>query len=512
MGKPLRTKSLAAAVSLVFASAIGLPAAHAIQAPQAKSAAVSAPAAVEIYIVTFVDAGLLHYTGDVRGIAATSPRALGQRKLDVNTAAAQEYKEFLALQRDAYLATIQSAIGRALDVTHSYSVTQNGLAAEMNGTEAAVIARLPGVKTVRAAGVEHLDTYRGPTFIGADTIWDGTATPTNTGTLGQGIVAAVLDGGTNADHPSFANDAACGFNGGNPKLDAADCSASTGGICNGATPEANPGFGHGVHTSSTVAGNTLDNTATPPPGIPDGRTMSGVAPCAAINHYKVCQTNNCGGADIVAGIENAISDGADVLNFSISGGTSPWSDNDRRFLDAVEADILVAASAGNNTQADPTVIGRVNHRGPWVLTVAASSQDEIIGPSMSAVGPGTPPAEVQNIGLTPGSTTPASSTPTYAGEPMKTYPTNIEGCTDSGGIPAGTFTDSIAIVRRGTCTFTEKITNAFNAGAEMVVIANNQPGSISMDTTGAPVVPAFSISSQATGDALIAFVNANPTN
>ena len=512
MGKPLRTKSLAAAVSLAFVSAIGLPAVHAAQAPYAKSAAAAPSAAEEIYIVTFVDAGLLHYTGDVRGIQATAPRALNQRKLDANSPAALEYKDFLAAQREAYLATIQSTIGRALAVTHSYSVTQNGVAAMMNGAEAAAISRLPGVKAVRAAGVEHLDTYRGPVYIGADKIWDGTATPTNTGTLGQGIVAAVLDGGTNADHPSFANDSACGFDGSNPKLDAADCSTSTGGICNGPTPEANPGFGHGVHTSSTVAGNTLDNTATPAPALPNGRSMSGVAPCAAINHYKVCQTNSCGGADIVAGIENAISDGADVLNFSISGGTSPWADNDRRFLDAVEADILVAASAGNNTQADPTVIGRVNHRGPWVMTVAASTQDELIGPSLSVVGPGTPGPEVQNIPLTPGSTTPASSTPTYSGEPLKTYPTNIEGCTDSGGIPAGTFTDSVALVRRGTCTFTEKITNAFNAGAEMVVIANNQAGSISMDTTGAPAVPAFSIGSQATGDALIAFVNANNPN
>lgn len=513
MGK-LRTTTLAAAVSLAIASTGGVLTAHAGSAQlHGKSAAQSTPSTtVEKYIVTFIDAGLLSYDGGVRGMQATSPRALGQRKLDANSAAAQVYKGFLEAQRGAYLATIQSEIGRPLDVTHSYSVTQNGVAADMNGAEAARIAQLPGVKSVRAAGVEHLDTYRGPTFIGADKIWDGTATPTSTGTFGEGIVAAVLDGGTNSDHPSFANDADCGFDGSNPKLVAVDCSTSTSGVCNGPNPEANPGFGHGVHTSSTVAGNTIDNTASPPPSLPDGRTMSGVAPCAAINHYKVCQTNSCGGADIVAGIENAISDGADVLNFSISGGTSPWSDNDRRFLDAVDADILVAASAGNNTQADPTVIGRVNHRGPWVLTVAASTQDEIIGPSMSAVGPGTPPAEVQNIGLTPGSTTPASSTPTYAGEPMKTYPTNIEGCTDSGGIPAGTFTDSIAIVRRGTCTFTEKITNAFNAGAEMVVIANNQPGSISMDTTGAPVVPAFSISSQATGDALIAFVNANPAN
>jgi subtilisin family serine protease len=515
MGNSFRTKTLAAAVSLAIASGGMALTAHAANyIPVAKTSAstdVNASAG-PVYILTFVEDGLVAYKGGVAGLQATAPSALGQRKLNANSPAATSYKAFLAAQRDSYLATIQGALGRALDVTHSYSVTQNGVAAEMSAAEAARIAQLPGVKSVRPAGVEHLATYRGPTFIGADKIWDGTATPGNVGTRGQGIVVGILDGGTNSDHPSFANDASCGFNAGNPKLNAVDCSTSTAGVCNGPNPEANPGFGHGVHTSSTVAGNTIDNTATPPPSLPDGTTMSGVAPCAAIMHYKVCQTNTCGGADIVAAIENATTDGVDVLNFSISGGASPWTDNDRGFLDAVEGDVFVAASAGNNTQADPTVIGRVNHRGPWVMTVAASTQDQIIGPSMSVVGPGSPPAAIQDMPLSPGSTTPASSTPTYSGEPLKSYPTNIEGCTDSGGIPAGTFTDSIAVVRRGTCSFTEKITNAFNAGAEMVVIPNNQAGSISMDTTGAPVVPAFSISSQATGDALIAFLASNPSD
>ena len=46
----------------------------------------------------------------------------------------------------------------------------------------------------------------------------------------------------------------------------------------------------------------------------------------------------------------------------------------------------------------------------------------------------------------------------------------------------------------------------------MVVIRNNQPGTISMDTTGQPNVPAYSISDQTIGDALNAFVDANPNN
>ena len=69
----------------------------------------------------------------------------------------------------------------------------------------------------------------------------------------------------------------------------------------------------------------------------------------------------------------------------------------------------------------------------------------------------------------------------------------------------------MALIRRGSCPFTEKITNAFNAGAAMVVIRNNQPGTVNMDTTGQPNVPAYSCD-QTPGDALAAFVDANPTN
>ncbi len=88
----------------------------------------------------------------------------------------------------------------------------------------------------------------------------------------------------------------------------------------------------------------------------------------------------------------------------------------------------------------------------------------------------------------------------------------MEGCTAaSPPFPPGFFNGSVALIHRGTCTFTEKITNAFNAGAVMVVIWNNVSVPFLMDTTGQPDIPAYSISDQATGDALAAFVDANPT-
>jgi subtilisin family serine protease len=334
-------------------------------------------------------------------------------------------------------------------------------------------------------------------------------------TRGEGVIVGDLDGGTNSTHPSFANDATCGFDATHPKLKAVDCSTSSGGLCTGPNPEANPGFPHGVHTSSTAAGDTIDNTASPAPGLPDGVTMSGVAPCATLYHYKVCATNSCSGAAILAGIQNAITDQVDVINFSISGGTSPWNDNDRDFLDMVNADVFVAAAAGNlqTGETDPT--GKVNHRGPWVMTVAASTQDEVLSPVLQVVGPGTPPPEVAAIPLTPSDTT--TSTPPLSDTPIKSYPPNLAGCTDGGGIPPGTFTGAIAVMRRGAtnpggtaCTFSEKSINAANAGAIAVVIANNVVGTISATTPGA-TIPTYTID-MAPGDALIDFVGANESD
>jgi hypothetical protein len=507
----MHTKTLASAIGIALLGAT-------FQVPATTAGTSSQAEARQSYIVKFAETGLLHYDGGVQGISATAPTVVGTRKLDVHTPAAIAYSQYLQGQRAAYISAIAQKLGTPVQATHQYGITMNGIAVDLTASEAAKVASVPGVKSVRPAGVQHLDTYRGPTFIGADKIWDGTSTPSGVGTRGEGIVVADLDSGSYAAHPSFANDPTCGFSGANPKLTAFDCSSTDGsGVCNGPDPEAAQGNGHGVHTGSTIAGNTVDNTAVPAPALPNGVSMSGVAPCASLISYKVCQTTQCGGADIAAGIENAIADQVDVLNFSISGGTSPWNDNDRDFLDAVNADIFVSASAGNTRPETPNPVGQVNHRGPWVMTVAASTQDQAIGPTLAITGPGTVPDEITGIPLTPGSTSPAA--PDLTGSPVKSDPDNIAGCTKTGGFPANFFDNSIAVVRRGAspdgveaCTFTEKITNAFNAGAIAVVIGNNQPGSISMDTTGAPAVPNFSINSQATSDALIAFLATNPAD
>ena len=126
--------------------------------------------------------------------------------------------------------------------------------------------------------------------------------------------------------------------------------------------------GHGTHTTSTAAGSIVDSA--PIFGIERG-PISGVAPGAWVIEYKVCGFEGCFPSDSAAAVAQAILDGVDVINFSISGGSNPFSDVvELAFLDAYEAGILVAASAGNAGPGPDTT----DHHGPWTLTVAASTQ------------------------------------------------------------------------------------------------------------------------------------------
>ena len=130
--------------------------------------------------------------------------------------------------------------------------------------------------------------------------------------------------------------------------------------------------GHGTHTATTAAGN--GGVAASIFGVPRG-IVSGIAPRAHVIAYKVCGDLGCFGCDSAAAVQQAIRDGVNVINFSISGGTNPYSDAvELAFLDAYDAGVFVAASAGNSGPAAETT----DHRGPWVTTVAASTQNRVV--------------------------------------------------------------------------------------------------------------------------------------
>jgi len=83
-----------------------------------------------------------------------------------------------------------------------------------------------------------------------------------------------------------------------------------------------------------------------------------------------------------------------------------------------------------------------------------------------------------------------------------------QGCTPLVGFPAG----AVALVDRGTCSFLQKATNAQNAGAAAMIVANNAPGApITMGGTDPAIVIPSVMVSQADGTTIKAGLPATGT-
>jgi subtilisin family serine protease len=132
------------------------------------------------------------------------------------------------------------------------------------------------------------------------------------------------------------------------------------------------GDGHGTHVASTAAGNAGVSASVA--GHSFGK-ISGIAPAAKLAIYKVGFTSRTDpepaiyNSDALAAIDAAITDGVDVINFSISSSDAVDDPVDMAFLSAASAGIFVSAAAGNEGPSASTL----NHVTPWLTTVAAST-------------------------------------------------------------------------------------------------------------------------------------------
>ncbi len=519
-GKLVRLMTLIMVLSMIASPAFASPLAETAQppapaaAPEPQAAPVFQAASAQgpsLYIVQLQDASLASYTGGKSGLPATSPEATGARKLDATSAASVAYLDYLEAQQAAAIDSVSALLGRSVDVAFQYLAVLNAFAVTLSPEEAAAVAKLPQVKTVWRDVERELETEVGPPHIGAPAIWNGN-TGTGTATRGEGVVIGVIDSGINSQHPSFAASDGDGYTHTNPYgagvykgwcvANPAFCNSKLVGAYSfnpaGGSPEDTDG--HGSHTASTSGGNKHTASFNVGP-TPYNIEISGVAPRANIVAYKVCNPS-CPGTASVAAVNSAIlNDQVDVLNYSISGSDSPWNDPvDIAFLDASNAGIFVSASAGNSGPGPSTVA----KTGPWNAAVAASTINRVIANTLDVTGP-TTPANLQGLTAVPGENTSIVADVTG---PIRYNPANNDGCT---AFSAGYFTGAMALIQRGGCTFTVKVTNAANAGAIGVVIFNNVGGPpISMGGLIGIPTPAFMLD-LVDGTALRDYIIANPT-
>ena len=368
------------------------------------------------YIVQLADKPLSSYTGGVAGIAATKPAA-GAR-LDLNTSAAQAYGGYLIQKQQAVKAVVAGA-----PVLYDYKVVLNGFSAMLTDDEVRALKANTAVANISADTPRQMLTNYTPSFLGLDGpngLWSQLGGKEG---AGEGVVVGIIDGGIWPENLSYADRVDAN---GKPTFDNSGtlaytplagwqggCDSGEGftvGHCNNKLIGARyfiDGFnatgralhwtefvsprdsiggtvghgGHGTHTSTTAAGNN-GVTATLGTNIAMGQ-VSGIAPRARIASYKICWSfndasdptggkNSCWGADAVAAVEQAVTDGVDVLNYSISGGTVVNDAVEQAFLHAANAGVFVAASAGNDGPAN-----EVNHVSPWLATIAAAAHNRV---------------------------------------------------------------------------------------------------------------------------------------
>ncbi|MEO7200392.1 MAG: S8 family serine peptidase, partial [Dokdonella sp.] len=462
------------------------------------------------YFIVFHEAGVMSYDGGIAAVASTQSARNGG-PLQVKDSSVVAYRDFLRAQRQGYLQGLAAEINdpavlaQIANPSFVYDIVFHGIALEgLSAAQAQALRNAPGVKEVNLAPVYDLDTDRVETFVGAGGIWTGTNTPSGVANRGKGGTIAVIDTGLNsayATHGSFKNDASCGFDAGTPKVVAAlDCTSSS--TCTGGNPfsSANP---HGSHTAATVGGN--DHIATG--GDLIGKRVSGVAPCAQVFTLKGCSTTTCASTATAAAAQKIIEKQAEynitAVNYSIGGGTSPWSTSDinRSFLDMVDAGIFVAASAGNTRTESPNPIAAVSHRGAWVTTVANSTHDRVSSNNVD-LDMGGP---VNQYGLKGGMNFPANDVVATLVEPAAA---NALGCDPHG---AGTLSNKILLVSRGSCSFEIKMNQASAAGAVGVIVTNNtaSPFPIVMGATEASTIPGVMVSGPV-GAAIKAHLASNP--
>lgn len=449
-----------------------------------------APNGAEVHIVMVAETGALKYQGGIPDLADTSKIIRKRKKNAGADPDVRAYRAHLDDVLDTYRTRFEAALGRSLTPLLRYTVRQVGMAVLLTESEAQDLKNMPGVTEVRKDQLYELDTDAGPQWIGAEAIWSGTGTPDSMANFGEGVVVGVLDTGVNMDHPSFSDSPEDGhiyvnpFGAGNF---IGDCDATF--VCNDkligvydfvdafTTENDGPedGNGHGSHTASTAAGNFISGPFTDGgSGNPfDAPGISGVARHANLITYDVC-FNNCPGMALLAGIDQALLDGVDVINYSISGGNNPWNDLDRGFLDLVANGTVVNASAGNTSQPIPDPVGNVAHRGPWVNTVANQTHNRVNSNAVSAVGG---PAELQDMYgllgvLDAFGGMDVTEIGVYAGNIGDGG--NFEGCLAWTGQYAADFTDRVLLVSRGSCDFADKINFADDANAAAVLVFNNQ--------------------------------------
>jgi len=517
--KPLTSKPLllASSISLILFMASPLANAGLVVKPavQAELAALKKQpkqrlkiAEPTYYIVELEDAPLAVYSGGVPGLAATRVAEPTRERLNVHSIAAREYGAFLNSRQQSFAQSMQRRLPNA-QIARQYTTALNAVAVSTYDRNAmAALRALPGVKRVYKNEMRYAQMDVSVDAIVAEPVWQLAGGRER---AGEGIRIAIIDSGIRPENPMFSGQ---GMAAPTSRPNDDYCATTDMSFCNNKVIVARysePTFtinanehlspldygGHGTHVAGTAAG-ALTTAAYQGSDL----DISGVAPGAYLMVYKALfstPTDPGSGSDVMLlnALENAVLDGADVINNSWGGG--PGDDGADSVYNSVfgnieNAGILVVTAAGNDGPGAQT-IGCPGCVEPGII-VAAGDMGRFF---LNEISYGN-----QSWQAFPGAgdftiTSDITAKLVLAADVNET---NGLGCS---AFTANSLTDAIVLVDRGECSFSDKATNAQNAGAKGLIVANNEPGIINMSMDGV-TLPSVSISEDAGADLRSSYV------
>ena len=434
---------------------------------------------------------IVQLKGDPLSIHAATKPAAG-KKIDFNSNTVRSYRAQLSAGRNEFRRWLRTNASRAR-ITSEYDVALNAVAVQLNGTPLETIARAPMVQQVQYNALYHPNLSESYKIINASDAW---AAAGGRSVAGAGVKIGDIDTGIDETHPFF-DPTGFSFPPGFPKCDAADSNSHTPDQdCKYVSPkvivakvfynkarqqglDAQAIQDHGTHTAGDAAGVTGQTAVVNGVSIDD---MSGIAPGAWLGNYNVFPDNvvSARSEDILNAVDAAVADGMDVLNLSLGGSFHGNNDLLAMGLDnAVDAGLVVAVAAGNSGPGPGTI--ESPGRARKIITVGASTNQHFVGqPFTYPAGGGT------TIGAAVGEFPPL---PTASFDLFDTHSTS---CTSVDPGASG----KLAIIDRGTCTFSTKVRNAIAAGAVGVLVINNvagDPTAMAKDGGGGDDLPAVMI-------------------
>jgi subtilisin family serine protease len=441
------------------------------------------------------------YAGGVDGLAATSPRVTG-KKLKDNRAAVNAYEAHTAALSDKITADIEQAVPGAT-IRESFQTVYGGVEAQVPANSVADLLKVNGVVAVQQDALQQpLDDNTA--FIGATKVWPQLGGAT---IAGSNVTVGVIDTGVWPEHPMLSPTGipapagglkGCQFGDGsdaahlgppfacNNKLIGAYAFTNTymnaigsdgQEFCNNTTKVCSPRDpeGHGTHTTTTAAGDCVSTAVLY--GVERG-PVCGIAPGAHVIMYRVCLAQGCFNSDSVAAVQQAILDGVDVINFSISGGKQPYTDPvELAFLDAVNAGISVNASAGNSGPG----AGTSDHGGPWTTTVGASTGPRFFTSTLHLTADGGATFDKAGVTLTNGISSPTAVV----------LAENIPGedaLCQTKLSPLSPATGKIVACERGVNARVDKGFNVFSGGAVGMILYNTVKQDVETDNHWLPAI------------------------